>query len=218
MNPVDFASQRYTTKAYDSNKKIPAEQIEQLVESLRLAPSSVNSQPWHFVLASDDAGKQRIAAAGASGVAAYNASKINDASHVVVLCTRTNMDRVHLDAVLEKEQADGRYANDQARLKGHATRVGYVHQHIFKSKDLQSWMEKQTYIALGCLLTHAALLGIDATPMEGIDFAALDQELGLNERDLTSIVVVSLGYHSDKDFNAQLPKSRLSKEQVFDFI
>lgn len=217
MNPVDFASQRYTTKAYDSKKKIPAKQIEQLVESLRLAPSSVNSQPWHFVLASDDSGKQRIAT-GASGVAAYNASKINDASHVVVLCTRTNMNSAHLEAVLEKEQSDGRFVNEQARAQSHAVRVGYVHQHIFKNKDLQSWMEKQTYIALGCLLSHAAILGIDATPMEGIDFAALDKELGLNERDLTSIVVVSLGYHSDDDFNAKLPKSRLSKEQVFDFI
>ncbi|MFM2475641.1 oxygen-insensitive NAD(P)H nitroreductase [Celerinatantimonas sp. MCCC 1A17872] len=217
MNPVDFASHRYTTKAYDPEKKIPSDQLEQLVESLRLAPSSVNSQPWHFVLASDAAGKARIAS-GASGAAAYNASKINDASHVVVLCTRTNMSPEHLEAVLEKEQADGRFANDEARAKGHAARSGYVHQHIFKSKDLQSWMEKQTYIALGCLLTNAAMLGIDATPMEGIDFAALDQELGLNERDLTSIVVVSLGYHSDKDFNAKLPKSRLAKEQVFDFI
>ncbi|MFM2485896.1 oxygen-insensitive NAD(P)H nitroreductase [Celerinatantimonas yamalensis] len=217
MNPVSFANARYTTKVFDPARKISPEQFSQLVESLRLTPSSVNSQPWSFVVASDEAGKRRIAS-GASGAASYNAPKIMDASHVIVLCTRTQLDASYLNAILEKEQEDGRYADEQARLQGGKIRAGYIHQHLFQSKDLQQWMEKQTYIALGCLLSHAAMLGIDATPMEGINFAALDKELGLNEQHLTSTVVVALGYRSDSDFNAKLPKSRLSREQLFNFI
>lgn len=217
MNPVDYANSRYTTKSYNTDKKISDEQMQMLLESLRLAPSSVNSQPWHFVVASDEQGKQRIAK-GTSGPTVYNAVKILDASHVIVLCTRTHLSREHLDMILEKEEQDGRYRSADSKATGDQIRVGYAKQHLYQMKDLQHWMEKQTYLALGALLTNAALLGIDATPMEGIDFAALDDELGLNERHLTSTVVVSLGYHSEQDFNAALPKSRLSQEQVFDFI
>lgn len=57
--------------------------------------------------------------------------------------------------------------------------------------------------------------GIDATPMEGFDADLLDAELGLRARDLTSVVVVALGYGSDANFNAELPKSRLPREQLF---
>ena len=76
-------------------------------------------------------------------------------------------------------------------------------------------MEKQTYLALGTLLLGAAALEVDATPMEGFDAKALDDELGLRERGLTSVVIVSLGYHAAGDFNATLPKSRLASEAVF---
>jgi nitroreductase/dihydropteridine reductase len=93
-----------------------------------------------------------------------------------------------------------------------------VSMHKYDQKDVQHWMEKQTYLALGTLLLGAASLGLDATPMEGFDFKKLDEELGLRDKGFTSLVVVSLGYRSDSDFNAKLPKSRLPAEAVFTFI
>ncbi len=79
-------------------------------------------------------------------------------------------------------------------------------------------MGKQVYLALGGLLLGAAMLGIDATPMEGFDSRELDLALGLREKGLTSVVLVSLGVKSDKDFNASLPKSRLPRDEIFTFI
>ena len=90
--------------------------------------------------------------------------------------------------------------------------------HRYESRDVPQWMEKQVYLALGGLLPGAAMLGIDATPMEGFDQRELDLSLGLREKGLTSVVLVSLGYRSEKDFNAALPKSRLPREEVFTFI
>ena len=51
-----IARERYTTKHYNG-QKIPREAIEELMEILRLAPSSVNSQPWKFFLISSDESK-----------------------------------------------------------------------------------------------------------------------------------------------------------------
>ncbi|WP_342654382.1 oxygen-insensitive NAD(P)H nitroreductase [Pseudomonas sp. F3-2] len=217
MQLTALAKSRYTTKAYDATRKIPQETIETLLDQLRHSPSSVNSQPWHFIVASDDQGKARVAK-GAEGGFVYNESKILNASHVIVLCTRTEMPEAHLQAVLAKEESDGRFANDEAKAGQDKSRRGYVNMHKFDQKDVQHWMEKQTYLALGTLLLGAASLGVDATPMEGFDFKKLDEELGLRDKGFTSLVIVSLGYRSEGDFNAKLPKSRLPAESVFTFL
>ncbi|MFK3796821.1 oxygen-insensitive NAD(P)H nitroreductase [Pseudomonas sp. NPDC088444] len=214
MQLTAIAKSRYTTKAYDATRKIPQETIDTLLEQLRHSPSSVNSQPWHFIVASDKQGKARVAK-GAEGAFAYNEAKILNASHVIVLCTRTEMTDEHLNAVLAQEELDGRFANPEAKAGQDGIRRGYVNMHKYDLKDVQHWMEKQTYLALGTLLLGAASLELDATPMEGFDFKKLDAELGLREKGFSSLVVVSLGYRSETDFNAKLPKSRLSNEAVF---
>ena len=128
------------------------------------------------------------------------------------------MTEAHLDAVLHQEAADGRFRDEQARAGQNQSRRHYVDLHRFDQKDLQHWMEKQTYLALGTALLGAAAHGLDATPIEGFDSKILDAELGLRERGYSSVVILSLGYRSEADFNAGLNKSRLPASQVFTFL
>ena len=217
MDILSAAKKRHTAKAYDAERRIPEEVMQKVYDLLRNSPSSVNSQPWHFIVANTPEGRARVAKAAPGGYA-YNAAKITDASHVIVLCARIDMDEPHLEAVLEQEQRDGRFRDEQARAGQDATRRSYVNQHRFGNKDVAQWLEKQVYLALGTALVGAATLEIDATPMEGFDQKILDAEFGLNEKGLAGLVLVSFGYSSDKDFNAGLPKSRLTQEAAFTFI
>ncbi|MQY50821.1 oxygen-insensitive NAD(P)H nitroreductase [Rhodocyclus gracilis] len=213
MDIARIATTRHTTKAFDPKRKIPAETFAQLETLLRYAPSSVNSQPWHFVIAHTDEGKARIAKA-THGSFAYNQPKIMNASHVIVFCARQALDESHLAAVLEQEDRDGRFATPEAKAGQRKSRRYYADLHRFDSKDVQPWMEKQLYLAFGTLLFAAAALEIDACPMEGFDARALDEELGLRADGLTSVVIASLGYRSGDDFNAALPKSRLPADAI----
>jgi len=217
MNILSAAKKRHTAKAYDTGRRIPEDVMQQVYGLLRNSASSVNSQPWHFIVANTPEGRARIAKS-TQGSYGYNAAKVNDASHVIVLCSRVDMDEAHLDAVLEQEERDGRFRDAQARAGQDATRRGYVNQHRYGTKDVAQWLEKQVYLALGTALVGAATLEIDATPMEGFDQKILDAEFGLNEKGLTSLVLVSFGYSSPADFNAGLPKSRLTQEATFTFI
>jgi nitroreductase/dihydropteridine reductase len=217
MDILSAAKKRHTAKAYDSERRIPEEVMQQVYDLLRNSASSVNSQPWHFIVANTPEGRARIAKATQGGYV-YNAAKVNDASHVIVLCARVDMDEAHLHALLEQEERDGRFRDAQARAGQEATRRGYVNQHRYGTKDVAQWLEKQVYLALGTALVGAATLEIDATPMEGFDQKILDAEFGLNEKGLTSLVLVSFGYSSPADFNAGLPKSRLTQEATFTFI
>lgn len=216
MDTVTLAKRRYTTKAYDASRKIEQATIDALLEQLRHSPSSVNSQPWHFIIAGSAEGKARLTKG--TEAFAYNTPKILNASHVIVFATRTEMTEAHLNAVLDQEAADGRFRDDQARAGQDLTRRSFVNLHRYDFKDTQHWMEKQTYLALGTALLGAAALGLDATPIEGFDSKALDAELGLRERGFTSVVLLSLGYRSEDDFNAGLNKSRLPAETVFTFL
>ena len=217
MNILSAAKKRHTAKAYDTERRIPEDVMQQVYGLLRNSASSVNSQPWHFIVANTPEGRARIAKATQGGYV-YNAAKVNDASHVIVLCARVDMDEAHMDALLEQEERDGRFRDAQARAGQDATRRGYVNQHRYGTKDVAQWLEKQVYLALGTALVGAATLEINATPMEGFDQKILDAEFGLNEKGLTSLVLVSFGYSSPADFNAGLPKSRLTQEATFTFI
>ncbi|NYE61931.1 nitroreductase/dihydropteridine reductase [Duganella sp. 1224] len=217
MDIVTAAKNRYTTKAYNPDRKIPDDVFRQVLSVLQLSPSSVNSQPWHFIVASTAEGKARVAK-GAQGGYSFNAPKITQASHVIVFCARVDADAGHQELLLSQEQRDGRYRTDDDKAAQAKARKFFVDQHRFQGKDMSHWLEKQVYLALGAGMLAAATLGIDTTPMEGVDTKAIDEEFGLHAKGLTSLMVLSLGYHADDDFNAKLPKSRLPEEQVFTFL
>ncbi|MBW7902913.1 MAG: oxygen-insensitive NAD(P)H nitroreductase [Rhodocyclaceae bacterium] len=214
MDIARIAKTRHACKAYDPTRRIPAEQVEQLKTLLRYAPSSVNSQPWHYFIAATDAARQRVARAASAGPYAANGAKILNASHVVALCARTTIDDAHVAALLAQEERDGRFPTPEGKEMQSKGRSFYVGLHRADPQDMRAWTEKQVYLALGTLLLGAAALEIDATPIEGFDPAVLDEELGLPDKGLRSIVLVALGYRSAEDFNAKLPKSRLPAEMV----
>lgn len=209
-----IAATRHTCKAFDPTKKITPADMAALRTVLRYAPSSVNSQPWHFFIAENEAGKARIAEATKEGYA-YNTPKILNASHVVVLCAKTDLDDAHVAAILAQEEKDGRFPVPEAKTNQNNSRNFYVNLHRNELKDMAFWTQKQVYIALGTLLQGAAALGLDACPIEGFDKAKLDAELGLAQRGLTSVVLAALGYRSAEDFNAKLPKSRFDEASLF---
>lgn len=217
MTPAELAAKRYATKAFDPNKLISAEDFEQLTTVMRLAPSSVNSQPWHFLVASSEHGKARLAeaAAPAGSILAYNASKILNASHSVVFCAKANISDEYLTHVGDAEHADGRYTTPEARANYGNTRQMFVNIHRHEWRDIPIWTSQQVYLNIGMCLMAAAQLGIDAVPMEGIDKAGISSAFALEEQGLLPVAMMCFGYASDQDFNAALPKSRLPASELF---
>jgi len=217
MNLIEIMERRYSTKKFDNTRKISAEDMKQIKELLRLSASSVNTQPWHFIIASSEEGKKQISKS-TQGFYAFNDEKVLTASDIVVLCARTSMDEDYLQHILEKEDQDGRFANEEIKNGMHGGRSTFVNFNKNDYNDLQYWMDKQVYLNMGSLLLGSAALGIDAVPMEGFDVKVLNEELGLTEKGFTAVALVPLGYKANDDFNAQLPKSRLSEEEVFTTI
>ena len=216
LDITHFAKTRHSSKAYDPSKKISDENILKIKELLRFSPSSTNLQPWYFVLAGTEEGKARVAKSTETRFP-FNTGSIRNASHVVVFASRLELPDDYMTKVLDQEDADGRFAGDPETFRSqmHGGRSMFANIHKQDMKDQQHWLDKQVYLNIGQFLLGVATLGIDATPMEGVDTAVLDAEFGLREKGYSSLVVVTLGYRDEAaDFNAGLPKSRLPYSEI----
>ncbi|WP_341220593.1 oxygen-insensitive NAD(P)H nitroreductase [Polaribacter atrinae] len=219
MNLQELLNWRYTTKEFDTTKKITEADMAQVKNLLRMSPSSVNLQPWHFIVAETTEGKARIAK-GTQGFFHFNEPKVTNASAVVLFCSKTDVDDTYFQHIAETDDQSGRFPNEEIKNGFLGAVKAFAGIHKYDLKDVQHWMEKQVYLNIGSFLLGVASLGIDATPMEGIDVKALDEEFGLREKGYTAIVAVSLGYRAESDFNTtdKTPKSRLAESEIITTI
>lgn len=197
---------RYATKQFDASRKIPAEQWAALEGALHLSPSSFGMQQWAFVVVEDPALREQLKAAS------WGQPQITDASHMVVFAAKKEVTEKDVDTYMQRI-AEVRGVSP-ADLSGFRDMVaGMVLQG--KTEDERAvWTSRQVYIPIGVLLTSAALMGLDACPMEGFNAAEYDRILGLGEKGLTALAVVTVGYRSPEDKYAELPKVRFAAEEV----
>lgn len=214
MNPPPVSSSellgalrwRYATKAFDSNRQIPAETWSALEDCLVLSPSSFGLQPYRFLNVVDPATRELLVPH------AWNQRQVVDASHLVVFAARTVVTETEIDAHLARVAATRGVA--PASLAGYrGMMTGMLLSDDFKPFQ-PHWTARQAYIALGNLLTAAALLGIDTCPLEGFVPAEFDNILGLAGSGFASVVACALGYRSPEDKYASAPKVRPPKRDL----
>ena len=210
MNITEIAANRFTSKAYDATRGLSDDQIASVLSLLQKSPSTLNLQGWHFHVISTAAGREKIAPA----IFELNSNKVAEAPLAIVFSSINSVSEQHLDALLAQEQQDGRFRDEASRQKNDAGRRGYVNNFASSPEFQRQWMERQLYIALGFLLLGAPALGLHATPIEGFDTKKMDEILGLSAQGLHSVVMATVGYNSDQDFNAQLPKSRFPLDKI----
>ena len=204
---LDRLNWRYATKQFDPNRKISVREWATLEDALLLTPSSGGLQPWKFIVVTDPAVRAKLSPAS------YGQPQITNASHLVVFAAKKNFNESDVNAFINHTAAT-RGVSVESLAPYRDMLVGG----IVKSMDdaaRNAWARNQAYIALGNLLTSAALLGIDACPMEGFDRAQYDEILGLNKQGFASAVIAALGYRAASDQYATAPKVRFPKEQVF---
>jgi nitroreductase len=198
---------RCAIKKFDPTRKISDRDWATLEQALLLSPSSFGLQPWAFIVVKDPAMRAKLQAAS------YGQAQIVDASHLVVFANKINLNESDLDAHLKRiSEVRNTPVEGLAQLRGKL--VGSLIQGM-DVPTRNAWCRNQLYIALGNLLTSAAMLGIDACPMEGIDRAQYDSILGLTQKGFAASMVATLGYRSSADQYSAAPKVRFPKERVF---
>ena len=209
MTPDDLLKSlrwRYAVKRFDPARRIPEADWQALAEALVLTPSSYGLQPWRFVVVTDPALKAALVPLS------WNQPQPADCSHYVVLARRVGMTEADVDRFVAR-MAEVRGVEVSSLQRYRETMVGGLLKGPAPSR-VDEWAAYQVYIALGSLMTCAAVLGIDACPMEGIQPAKYDEILGLKEKGYSSVVACALGYRSATDKYAAAPKVRFRADEV----
>jgi nitroreductase len=195
---------RYATKKFDPTRKIPPDTWDALEQALVLTPSSYGLQPWKFFVVTDPAVKAKLPPHS------WGQKQPQDCSHMVVLTLKADLNEADVDRYLARI-AEVRGQSLEALASFKQIMMGSIADPPF---DINEWAARQVYIALGQFMACAALIGVDTCPMEGIDPAKYDEELGIAKQGYRTTVACAAGYRSPDDRYAQTPKVRFKTEDV----
>ncbi|MCH5600806.1 nitroreductase family protein [Niabella ginsengisoli] len=208
MELIKSLNWRYATKKY-RNEKIPIEKVQQILDAISLSASSAGMQPYRvFSIENEDIRKQ-------IGEGSFNA-QIVESSHLLVFAAYTAVTAEQISnyidhiATVRDTPAEGMVDFKKS-----------LETYLLNRSDEEnfSWAARQAYIALGTGIIAAAELRVDATPMEGFDQQKVDEVLGLKNKGLKSIVMLSLGYRDEEnDYFAKLKKVRTPKEEFISVV
>lgn len=201
---------RHAAQAFDSTKKISEDDFNYILETGRLSPSSIGLEPWKFVVVQNPElrSKMKKISPGAQG-------QLDTASHFLIILARTNV-RYDSEYVLDQMKNVQNMPEEVVTyFIGALKNVQEVRGLLENERLLYEWSAKQTYIAMGNMMTAAALAGIDSCPIEGFDYAAVDhilEEEGLLEGgNLKASVMVAFGYRNEEPKRA---KTRSNMDKI----
>ncbi len=209
MNIIEQLNWRYATKIFDKTKKINKQDLEDLLESFRLSATSFGFQ--HYELLVIETPKIREALLPFT----WNQKQATDASHYFVLCTKNQFTEQDVDNHTSfigkvRNQEPERTAAYNQRIRKFL--VGKSTENIF------NYLENQTFIALGTLMTVCAMKNIDSCAIGGFEREKYDEILGLTEKGLTASVCLAVGYRSSEDSYQSVKKVRKPIDKVVQFI
>ncbi len=210
MDIVEHLKWRYAVKKFDSKKILPLEKVEKLKKSFNLTATSYGLQPIKLLVIKNKILQQRLMPHS------FDQQQVAQASHVLVICIENKIDGEYIS----------RYFNQVKYIRGTSDKVLDSFKNAlvenFSKKDRQEigeWAKNQAYLAMGNLLTICAIEEIDSCPMEGFDSKGYDEMLKLVEKDLTSVLVLPIGYRAEDDMFSSLKKVRRNMDDsVIDIL
>ena len=205
----DLLSWRYATKKMDPTKPVAEEKVNNIIEAIRMAPTSSGTQPFELIVVTNSDVRSQICKA------ASDQSPITECSHLLVFAAWDTYTEDRIDEVINlniEKRGDlplirQYYGNLKDNYVPRDAEINYAHA------------ARQAYIALGFAMIAAAEQEVDSTPMEGFDPTLVDKILGLKERGLRSVVLLPLGHRdSTGDWLLNMPKVRKARETMVSVV
>mgnify|MGYP001157598651 FL=1 len=199
---------RYAVKRFDQSKKVPDDAWRVLEQSLLLSPSSFGLQPWKFIEVVDKNLREQLKAAS------WNQAQVVEADRYVVFSALRTITDHDVDRFMQCT-SDTRGTPIES-LTGYRNVITGFIETGWVAKDLFGWNARQAYIALGQFMAAAAAMGIDTSPMEGIEMNGYDELLGLKDTRYATLCACAVGFRSDDDKHSNAPKVRYKLDEVIE--
>jgi nitroreductase/dihydropteridine reductase len=206
MSLIENLTWRVAVKSFDPTKKLTEEQLNQVLDATRLAPSSAGMQPYRILVVENPEIREKLREA------AFGQAQLTQASHVIVFAAETVIDEAYVNKAIQLVATTREMGAEH--LEGFRQNI-LNHVNSMSEEDKIAWAKKQAYIALGVLTAATADAHIDICPMEGFMAGKFDEILGLHALGLTTAVIAPIGFRADDDMLSKLAKVRRPKQELF---
>lgn len=203
---IESLQKRYAVKKFDATKSVSSQDISEIKHALQLTASSYGLQAYKMAIISNRALQEELM------TVSWNQAQIRDASHIVLFIAKEEVSEEYLSRFVALHRSVRRTSEDKLERLGI-----HLRQFVGKMDTVQTheWSARQTYIAIGNLLTVLAIKGIDSCPIEGIVKDEWDRILGLKGKGLRSVACVAIGYRAEDDATKDDAKLRLPLDELF---
>ncbi|MGY0392633.1 nitroreductase family protein [Bizionia sp. KMM 8389] len=199
MGILEKLQWRYATKSFDNQALLSEEQLHVLTEAFNLTATSYGLQPIKLVVIANKLLQKDLVEHS------MNQKQIAEASHVLVFCIETNIDKDFVDTYFNRVHTVRQTPKDVLKPFQDFLIADFESKTL---AEISRWATNQAYLALGNLLTVCAIEGIDACPMEGFNLEKYDEILGLKKQNLKSVLLLPVGFRSEKDVFSSFKKVR----------
>lgn len=205
MNTIESLQWRYAVKKFNPEKELNKPQINTLKEAFNLTATSYGLQPIKLLVIKNKSLRKKLF------THSYDQTQVIDASHLLVICTpkEYHTEEVH------------KYFNLVQKIRKTEDSIiapfkNFLTAEIDKKpqEDLLKWAKNQAYLALGNLLTVCAIEKIDACPMEGFIPEKYNEILNLDNKNLTAVLALPVGYRAEDDYMKDLKKVRKNTNDI----
>ncbi|WP_373031240.1 NAD(P)H-dependent oxidoreductase [Sulfurovum sp.] len=200
---MDF---RHACKVFDENKKISDEEMHYILEAGRKSPSSFGMEAWKFLVITNKALKAKLRPF------CWDQVQITSCSHLVIILA--GIENAKVESGMPKKRFTRRDMPQETLDFYMDIYAKHLKKTLSSDENIYAWTAKQSYIALGNMMTSAAFIGIDSCPIEGFEKENVEEVLGLDTSKYQVAVVVPFGYR----INEQSTQIRLPFDEVVEFI
>ncbi|MGB5507073.1 MAG: NAD(P)H-dependent oxidoreductase [Sulfurovum sp.] len=200
---MDF---RHACKIFDENKKISDDEMHYILEAGRKSPSSFGMEAWKFLVITNEALKAKLRPF------CWDQVQVTSCSHLVIVLA--GIENAKVESGMPKKRFSRRDMPQESLDFYMDIYAKHLAKTLSSDENIYSWTAKQSYIALGNMMTAAAFIGIDSCPIEGFEKESVEEVLGLDKSKYQLAVVVPFGYR----INEQPTQLRLPYDEVVEFI
>ncbi|MCP8971312.1 nitroreductase family protein [Ectobacillus ponti] len=192
---------RRSIKNYDPSVKISREEMEQILSLATLAPSSVNMQPWRFLVIESPEAKAKLAP-----LAKFNQTQVATSSAVIAvfgdLENFENAEEIY-GAAVEKG-----FMPVEVKERILSSFSGYFH--TVSREDMKDVVLIDGGLVSMQLMLAARSYGYDTNPIGGYDKDQIAEAFGLDKDRYVPVMLISIGKAADEGY----PSVRLPIDKV----
>lgn len=200
----DIMLNRKSIRKYDSNYKISHQEILDMIQEATSAPSSVNMQPWRFIVVESKIGKAKL-----KPLIRFNTLQ-NDTSSAMILIFGDMKCYEFADEIYSQAVEEGKMPIE---VKNRQLDAIIPHYQNFTKAQMNDVVKIDASLAAMQLMLTARAHGYDTNPIGGFESELLAETFDLDKDRYVPVMIISIGKAAEEGFESV----RLAAEKITTF-